>query len=111
MRQKVNRFVSSDNIHCKKRIINVHSHTEEIFFYVIAPMENPPDTPRKMKMKKRIKVLSSKLHREKKKKKNNNIDLKNAMERIKHYVSPKTHSFISSQVKMSQKASKHGYRW
>ena len=33
------------------------------------------------------------------------------MECIKHYVSPKTHSFISSQVKMSQKASKHGYRW
>ena len=74
-------------------------------------MENPPDTPRKMKMKKKIKVLSSKLHREKKKKKNNNIDLKNAMECIKHYISPKTHSFISSQVKMSQKALKHGYRW
>ena len=33
------------------------------------------------------------------------------MECIKHYVSPKTHSFISSQVKMSQKASKYGYRW
>ena len=32
LRQKVNRFVSSDNIHCRKRIINVHSHTEEIFF-------------------------------------------------------------------------------
>ena len=31
LRQKVNRFVSSDNIHCKKRIRNVHSHTEEMF--------------------------------------------------------------------------------
>ena len=70
LRQKVNRFVSSDNIHCKKRIRNVHSHTEEMFFYIIAPMGNPPDTPRKMKMKKKIKgVKQQTSHRKEEKEK------------------------------------------
>ena len=33
------------------------------------------------------------------------------MECVKQYLPPKTHSFISSQIKMSRKVSKHGYRW
>ena len=62
-------------------------------------------------MKRKVKVLSTKLNREKKKKINKNIKLNCALECVKQYLPPKTHSFISSQIKMSRKKSKHGYRW
>ena len=64
-----------------------------------------------MKVKRKIKVLHIKLCREKKKRINKNIQMKHSLECLKQYLPLKTYSFISSQIKISRKKSKHGYRW
>ena len=72
-----------------------------------------PDTPRKIKLKKTVKVLWVQLQRERKKKtlqKTKTLQLKNALKCVAEYLLPDTVSFIESQVEMSKRC-KRAYRW
>ena len=61
-----------------------------------------PETPRKAKLMKKLKVLRMQLQREKKKTNVKTVELKNALTCIAEYLSPDTVSFLESQVEMSK---------
>ena len=71
-----------------------------------------PDTPRKVQLRRKVKVLQTNLWREKKKKVDmKNLKLKKAMTTIKAFLPCQTFSFIEWQVTKSKLKSKSAYRW